>query len=67
MSAHAWKTTIDAPTYGYVCEGILGGLGYAEAVKLRGGYFTHLVDTDPAALKREESDRIAATTSRSWI
>jgi hypothetical protein len=45
----------------------LGGIGYAAAVKLRGGYFTHLVDTDPAAFEREEADRIAGTTSRFWL
>ncbi|HSO31609.1 MAG TPA: hypothetical protein VLT33_03805 [Labilithrix sp.] len=45
----------------------LGGIGYAVAVKIRGGYFTHLVDTDPAAFQREESERIAGTTSRFWL
>lgn len=45
----------------------LGGIGYALAVKIRGGYFTHLVDTDPAAFEREEADRIAGTTSRFWM
>ena len=45
----------------------LGGIGYAVAVKFRGGYFTRLVDDDPAAFQREESERIAGTTSRFWL
>jgi hypothetical protein len=45
----------------------LGGIGYAVAVKFRGGYFTRLVDEDPAAFQREEAERIAGTTSRFWL
>src|SRR4051812_27864001 len=35
----------------------LGGAAYAIAVRIRGGYFTNLVDTDPVRFKEEESER----------
>lgn len=45
----------------------LGGAAYAIAVKIRGGYFTNLVDTDPVRFQKEEAERIKGTTSRFWM
>jgi hypothetical protein len=42
----------------------LGGIAYAIAVKIRGGYYTNLVDTDPARYQREEAERIRGTNQR---
>lgn len=42
----------------------LGGIAYAVAVKIRGGYYTNLVDTDPVAYQREEAERIHGTNQR---
>ena len=45
----------------------VGGLGYVLAVKLRGGYFERLAETDPARFQEEESERLAGTKSRFWL
>lgn len=46
---------------------LLGGAAYAIAVKIRGGYYTNLVDTDPARYQREEAERIHGTNQRFWL
>jgi hypothetical protein len=45
----------------------LGGIAYAVAVKIRGGYYTDLVDKDPVAYQKDEAERIAGTNSRFWL